>query len=269
MSFSLKSNLIGKLYKNKWHDKLIKIITKSLSKTIKKEDIIAILDAEYDDKKIIEKLTELVQITTTPYSEENNIKRALNKWRNIKPQINFKINGMMDYGGGVGDAAFAMGQVLHLPKNKILVVDVDEFGGVKYKPRSDVSFFHFDNINDINTTVDLITVNHVLHHIKAKEYPKILALFDRILNKNGIIVLYEHDCGNKNMANIINLEHMIYDVCGTKKMTYAKFVKEFYAKYLTVEQWQKIFSSHFEIKHIIRLNNADNSTYIFFKRATT
>ena len=291
MSFSLKSNLIEKLYNSEWQERLINIIFKSLSwNKVNKDDIISLLDSYYmkdkpkdnpkdktkdkkdiaKDKVIIEELANLVLVTTTPYSEQNNINRAYGKWKNIKPNINFKINGMLDYGGGVGDTAFAIGHnILHLPKNKILVVDVDEFGGVEYIPRNDITFFHFNDISDITTKVDLITVNHVLHHIKAKDYPKIVKLFDRILTKNGLIVLYEHDCDNKKMSTIINLEHMIFDVCGTKKMTYDHFVKGFYAKYLSIDKWKKIFSAHFTAVNIIKLNNVDNSAYIFFKRIKT
>ena len=50
MSFSLKSNLIEKLYKNKWQEKLLNIIFKSLSyNNVKKDDIVSLLELYYSD----------------------------------------------------------------------------------------------------------------------------------------------------------------------------------------------------------------------------
>ena len=271
MPFTSKSNIINKLYKSPvWSNKMIDIIVKILSSVnVTKSEILDVITTQSsNDKKILDKLTKLVKTVKNPYNESDNFKRAFRKWKFISPNVDIKINAILDYGGGVGDTAYAIGnKVLHLPSDKIFVIDVDEFGGVKYKPRPDISFIHFDNIENMHHKVDLIMINHVMHHINESDYDKILDLFNRILSKNGIISLYEHDCSDKNMSDIIDLEHMLYDVCVAKKLTYTSFIKTFYAKYTPVKKWESLFSKYFSVKKIIRLNNMDNSFYIIFKRA--
>jgi ubiquinone/menaquinone biosynthesis C-methylase UbiE len=249
---------------------MIDIIVKILSSVnVTKSEIIDVINESHEnDKKILDKLTKLVKTIKNPYNESDNFKRAFRKWKFISPSIDIKINAILDYGGGVGDTAYAIGnKVLRLPPDKIFVIDVDEFGGIKYKPRPDISFIHFDNIENMHHNVDLIMINHVMHHIKESEYDKIIKLFNRILSKNGIISLYEHDCSDNDMSDIINLEHMLYDVCVAKKLTYTSFIKTFYAKYMPINKWKILFSKYFSVKKIIKLNNMDNSFYIIFKRA--
>jgi hypothetical protein len=272
---SKTSNQITKLYKedSNWENKIVKIIKRvtnhvGVSESDIKETIEKNLKSKNSDKKIIEGLRELVKTPERAYEEDENVGRAFRKWKNIKPQLHgIHVQGMLDYGGGVGDAAFAIGRkILKLSKNKTFVIDVDEFAGFKYKPRDDITFIHFDNMHKMKSKVELITISHVMHHIDSKLYPKIIAMFDRVLSKNGIIMLYEHDCSHNNMSSIINVEHCLYDVVNSKKMTYDVFVKDFYAKYLSIKKWEDVFSKYFRSVHTIELKNADNSFYVFFKR---
>lgn len=272
---SKTSNHIVKLYKedSNWENKIVKIIKRvtthvGISESDIKKTIEKNLKSKNSDKKIMEGLRELVETPEKPYEEDENVGRAFRKWKNIKPQLQgIRVYGMLDYGGGVGDAAFAIGRkILKLPKKKTFVIDVDEFAGFKYTPRDDITFIHFDHMDEMKSKVELITISHVMHHIDYKLYPKILAMFDRVLSKNGLIMLYEHDCSHNNMAPIINVEHCLYDVVNSKKMTYDAFVKDFYAKYLSIKKWEAVFSKYFKPVHTIELKNADNSFYVFFKR---
>lgn len=271
---STKSDHIINLYKDKvWNPKVINIILKTvkhvkIDKSNIKETIEINSTEKNSDKKIIEKLGTLVENPVKGYISKENYGRAYRKWKVIKPIINnMHINGLLDYGGGIGDTAFILGRkILKLEKDKTFVIDIDEFGGFKYIPRNDITFIHFNDIDKLNTPVDLITISHVLHHIDYKLYPKIIELFNRILSKNGIIMLYEHDCSNKRMESIINIEHCLYDVVNSKKITYDKFVGEFYAKYLNIKQWIQVFNKYFTPVKIIELKNSDNSFYMFLKR---
>jgi ubiquinone/menaquinone biosynthesis C-methylase UbiE len=271
---SKSSNCIINLYQDdQWNDKVFKIIKRvvrnvGISDSDIHETIEKNIKSKNSDKKIIEDLRKLVTTPEKAYEEEENIGRAFRKWNHIKPQLHgIRVHGLLDYGGGVGDAAFAIGRkILKLPKNKTFVIDVDEFGGFKYTPRDDITFIHFDDMNEMKSKVELITISHVMHHINSELYPEILEMFARVLSKNGIIVLYEHDCSHDKMSSIINIEHCLYDVVNSQKMTYAKYIKDFYAKYLSIKKWEGVFSKYFEPVHTIELNNADNSFYLFFKR---
>jgi hypothetical protein len=271
---SNKSKYIADLWQDdKWQPHVIKIITKvsgSVGITIFdiKNIIESNLNTKNSDKKIIEGLRNLVKIPETAYNADANIGRAMRKYHYIKNQLHgIRVYGMLDYGGGVGDAAFAIGRkILKLPAEKTFVIDIDEFAGIKYEPRPDITFIHYNDMDKMQSKVELITISHVMHHIDNVLYPKIINMFDRVLSTNGIIVLYEHECSHNNMAPIINLEHCLYDVVNSKKMTYKEFVNTFYAKYLSTEKWEAVFSKYFKPTKIIKLNNADNSFYMFFIR---
>jgi hypothetical protein len=271
---SNKSNYIRDLYQDdKWRSNIMQILLRvtnyvGLNDTNIKDAIEANLKSKNSDKKIIETLRNMVTKPHVAYTTDQNVSRAFRKWKYIKPKLNgIKVHGILDFGGGVGDAAFAIGRkILHLPKEKTFVIDVDEFGGINYIPRNDITFIHFDNMDNLNTPVNLITISHVMHHIDDKLYPKIIDTFNRILSVNGIIMLYEHECSHNNMSTIINVEHCLFDVVNSKKMTYTTFVKGFYAKYLSIKKWEAVFSKYFKPIDVIKLNNADNSFYMFFKR---
>ena len=79
-------------------------------------------------------------------------------------------------------------------------------------------------------------------------------------------MLYEHDYSHKNMKPIIDLEHCLYDTVVAKKMTYDEFIKTFYAEYLSIKKWEKIFSKHFKSFKLIEKRNIDNSFYLFLER---
>jgi hypothetical protein len=251
---------------------VIKLFTKTLQFTkISEGDIIKVLKETKSDKQIIEKLAKLNDEHQEPYSEEINIKRGFGKWRIIKPvvkQRGLSIKGVLDYGGNVGDIAYAVGKkALHLNKKQIFVIDIDEFAGIKWTARKDITFIHFDNIDKMpKNSVDLIMANHTLHHIDSEYYEQIIDVFDKALSKNGIIVLYEHDCSHKNMKPIIDLEHCLYDTVVSKKMSYGEFTKTFYAKYLSIKKWEKIFSKHFKSFKLVEKRNIDNSFYLFLER---
>ena len=105
-----------------------------------------------------------------------------------------------------------------------------------------------------------------MHHIDSKNFPNIINHFNRILTKTGIIVLYEHDTHNDIMHIVVNLEHLLYDVVASKKISYSNFLKTNYMEYFKINQWKKIFNKYFKSYKIIELNNVDNSFYMFLKR---
>jgi hypothetical protein len=270
---SKKSRYIVKLYRDdEWRPKLLKLmsgVTKYVN--INKSDIIAIIEKNLDKKesdfRIMYKLAKLVKVTANKYNTESNIKRASYKWSFIEQYLTTKPEGILDYGGAQGDEAYAFGrQILGLPKNKVFVIDLNNFGGYTYSPRDDITFIHYDNIDSMQTKVGLITISHVLHHIKPTIYSRIIDMFDRVLSKDGLIMLYEHDCTSKNMARLIDIEHCLYDTINTKSMTYVKYIKTSYTNYLSILDWFNVFGKYFKPINIFKLNNPDNSCFIFFKR---
>lgn len=272
-----KSSRIVELMDSKYNDKLIKMISKIMSHSgVSKNDVLKLLKEnkikKTKDITVINNLRSLVKKPLPIYNESYNIKKAHMKWNiyiknNILHNHSNKISRILDYGGNVGDYARIYGNYLGLNKKDIYVVDIDEWAGEKWSPRKDITWIHFNNINEISdNSIDLITIQHTLHHIESKYFPLLISFFNRILTDNGIIVLYEHDINNQDMSTIVDLEHLLYDVSVTKKNTYGEFLNNNYMKYFKINQWKNIFSKYFVPYKIIELNNIDNSFYMFLMK---
>jgi ubiquinone/menaquinone biosynthesis C-methylase UbiE len=273
-SASKQTKYISELYNyKKWRDPLMNMIFHTIEKL--KVDIKLVEKIIFDnvkanntDSKIINVLASLDYAPNKSYSTSDNFAKATFRYETIiTPYINYKITGIMDYGGGNGDMAYKIGrEISRLDKKNVLVVDINDFGGFEYTPRNDITFIHFDDIDTIKTKVNLITIYHTLHHIESKHYPKIIELFNRVLTDDGIIVLYEHDCINENRAHIIDIEHILYDCVISKKATYDEYIEKNYTKYLSVDGWKDVFSKYFESVGELYLHNIDYSFYMFLKR---
>jgi ubiquinone/menaquinone biosynthesis C-methylase UbiE len=252
--------------------KLIKMFIKVLrNANISTNNIINIIKTNDSDKNIINKLKELVKYPINSYNEKYNMKRAEFKWSFIRPQIKHinNINSILDFGGNVGDTAYYFGKQLGLSKDKINVVDINEWSGIKWEPRKDITFTHYNKLSSIkDKSIDLITVFHSLHHIKESNYNYILDNFNRILSDKGVIVLYEHNNTSNDITNLIDLEHCLYDVVLSQKLTYEQFIDTdyFYAKYLHINQWETIFSKYFKKYYYYEMHNIDNSFFMFFRK---
>jgi ubiquinone/menaquinone biosynthesis C-methylase UbiE len=266
---SMRPNTISNLYSNvKCRPELIDNITRRLSYGLDVQSIINIVEThcDQDDLTITNKLRESVTTKSNLYETKQNLRRGESRWKMIKYEVPKNVQGMLDYGGNVGDIAYVIGRnKLQLSREKTIVVDINEWSGQKWTPRDDINFIHFNSMNTIpDNSVDLITSFHVMHHVEEHHLPKIVSELARILSPSGVFILYEHDCTNRFMVDLIDLIHMLYDVVMTQIMTYKEFAETHYAKYKSIKGWIKLFESHFKVKKIKYLNNSDHSAYITF-----
>lgn len=221
------------------------------------------------DIKIFNDLVKLIKHPENLYSVESDTQRACHKWRIIKSHLTKRIHSYLDMGGNVGNTAMVFGRkIFKLPKEKTFVVDIDEWAGEKWVPRDDITFIHYDKMATIpDRSIDMISAFHTLHHIPSADYPKIMKEFYRILSNDGCIVLYEHNCEKHQWAGVIDIEHAIFDVVVSKKITFDKFVKIHYAKYLSINKWKALFASvGFKDYFIEERKNIDNSFFIMFRK---
>lgn len=270
---SLKSNVIKNLWKiPKWREKILILMTRILkSVEITEQNIIDIIGInDKNDKKIFDELTKLNKSPIDLYTEEYDTRRAFGKWKNIRTNLTKNIKSILDMGGNVGNIASVLGhKILKIPKERITVVDVENWEGQVWVPRTDITFVNYNNISKIpDNSVDLITMFHTLHHIPTKEYVNILKTFHRIMAKDGCVVLYEHNCSEKNWAGLIDIEHALFDVVVSKKKSYSTYVKTYYSKYLSIAKWEALFKKAGFNKYFqTELHNTDNSVYMYFQKA--
>jgi len=132
-------------------------------------------------------------------STEINYKRAYLRWYVFNKYIINKISSYIEFGGNGN---------IKLDINNVFVIDKQSFVTNKWKPRYDITFY--ENIDDVNKTVNLIISFHVLHHIENIElYINIIV---NKLNKNGYLILYEHNITDRLLFNLVDIQHQIYSI---------------------------------------------------------
>ena len=269
---SKKSTCIIDIINGKYKDDLINLLNKILKNiNISEQEFLNIIHDKNNntDEKIIKCFTKLNKNQQIGYSEESDKYRAYGKWKNIKFDIPKPTKSILDFGGNVGNTAMILGrQILKLSKENTLCVDIDTWAEENWKPRDDITWYHTNDLNKIESnSISLITCFHTFHHIPNNLYEGIITHLYRILNSNGILVLYEHDAPSIEWSQIIDLEHILYDVTLSKKMTYSKFLKMHYAKYLNIKEWMTLFKKYnFKIIKTKKIKSLDNSFYLFIRK---
>lgn len=178
---------------------------------------------------------------------------------------NVKINSVLDFGGGNGKILKSIGKILNINKENLYLCDIDEWAGQEWvkNREKNVKFIPSNKLSDTNIKVDLIIASHTLHHIKDNELKDIAKSFNKILNKDGIIVLKEHDIDNNIKRKLVELKHIVYDVIIDLKYTYKQQIKEEISNYKSMNEWNNMFSN-FKLLRYERHNKSNDWTYFGF-----
>lgn len=216
------------------------------------------------DRKFYEILSKLNNIENNTSnnlaSTREKLRKGNYKLKHIRKLLPYDTKKYLDFGGSDGSNASMIGYELGLKKSDILVIDQDEWIGVKINPRTDITFKNVDYLKKIkNNTFDLITCFHVLHHIP--EIKETVEELKRIIKPGGTILISEHDCYNDEFANLLDVEHELFDIVVNKSVTYDEFKKLYYGKYRPKEEWYKLFKKPEEV---IELKNKDMTFYASF-----
>ena len=89
--------------------------------------------------------------------------------------------------------------------------------------------------------------------------------FNRILSKNGSIVLVEHNSDGDDFNKLLDLQHMIYDTVISQNITYTDYKKTYYSNYKSENKWNMIFSK-FKPLHTIHTKKIDKTYFCIYKK---
>jgi hypothetical protein len=70
-----------------------------------------------------------------------------------------------------------------------------------------------------------------------------IAEISRILSRNGIIIIKEHNCTNEMVRDTIDIYHAIFELV-LKKEQNKNFYKDYYAKYFSQGELSMMFYKH-------------------------
>lgn len=140
----------------------------------------------------------------------------------------------LDIGSNDGLITLEFGKKLGLTKENIYGIDIKSFTFQEIKPVENITFTYYDgcNIPFDDNYFDLITCSMVLHHVKCLDM--LVSEISRVLERNGILLVKEHNADSTEMQWLIFLEHLFYDV-----LEYGVSYDDFFVTY-----YQKLFSKN-------------------------
>jgi len=199
------------------------------------------------------------------YSYPKNKKRAIEKLKILYPFIKGSKN-ILDFGGGSCDISFVIGKTLKLDKKDILCSDLEKFGNIKWEHNPNITFIPSNKLSIIpDNSIDTIFAFYVFHHIPNKVLKNIVNELYRILKPNGLLIIQEHNSPNKQFAEKLDLQHIIYDVVLSQETTYDKFMKTYISNYKSIEQWNKVLKK-FKLYKIIKLKSLTKNYFGLYKK---
>jgi len=250
------NNLFYKLYKNKKYKnslhQIILYITKIMDTNY--DTIIKILTKNKIDSSIYNNLH---HIYWSKYSKNGNdinnnyIKiRAIKNANKIKSIIPKNINlynkeVFVDIGCGDGSITSELAKIYKFKKS--IGVDVENWFDTYTNKDKNIELVITDGktINIKDNSVDVILCNHVLHHIENLD--DMLNEIARIIKKDGILIIKEHNCYYKELSYVIDIYHALYELVFKKKQN-DKFIDNYYSNYLSdKELYAKLKKRNFEI----------------------
>jgi len=125
-----------------------------------------------------------------------------------------------------------------------------------------INFMYYDGVNIPfqNSSLDLITILMVLHHVEKLD--NLLKNIHRVLKKNGLLIIKEHDVGNDNLAKIIDIEHYKYDT-----IYFGKYVDKLDTNYYSFDDMKNIIVKNgFKMIKYMKFNNTTKSYFCLFMK---
>lgn len=230
------------LLKSRTHGK---VVSSDIMKTI--ENVIA---KKMTSKQVLDYLASKV----TPENKRDDKYDKARKQARIRDIENYiglldkeKIETYLDIGCGDGKITSAIGHVLFgLEKKSIIGIDIESWAGHEHASSVDDSIT-FRKIAKPGVfpvesgTIDVITINMVLHHIPEQVFEQTMLEIHRCLKAGGTIFLREHDSPNHMVDSLINIEHGIFEVVLEQLSSGEKFQKSYYGKYKPRRDWVDMF----------------------------
>lgn len=216
---------INPISRNRLNQLLFKFTYKLNEETVVK--IKELINSKISDNLVITKLTEYIPKITSEFDSSRRGKKFADEWFSVIKTTKLNFTKYLDVGSNTGSITVEFGKNLGLNKDSIHGIDLDSFSTQKIIPVKGFDFQYYNGLkipfND--NTFDIITCSMVLHHVKYQSI--LISDIRRVLKKNGIILIKEHDSKSESVDNLIKLEHLLYDTLSLG-LSYNNFSENYY-----------------------------------------
>ena len=220
------------------------------------------------DDEIYKKLHELYWATNHKAPDQR--KRAKNNAYTIYKILPKNIslyykNTFVDIGCGDGSITKELSKLFKFGRS--ICVDVENwFNTYKNKNKNvELIITNGHRINIESDSVDVILCNHVLHHMTHLD--DMLVEIKRIMKKNGVLIVKEHNCTSRDLSYLIDIYHALFEMV-YKKIQNRRFIGEYYAEYFSEkEMTNKLRDLGFQrITYFYKKNAIGNYYSVFLKK---
>ncbi|MDD4930561.1 MAG: class I SAM-dependent methyltransferase [Candidatus Colwellbacteria bacterium] len=149
----------------------------------------------------------------------------------------------LDLGGGDGKITSAIGQYLHLSKEKIVCADIDSWWDNDRTEKEEITYLKISEGHRLpfnDGEFGLVTCFQSLHHMKNPDL--VISELYRILEPGGYIIIREHDCDSVLIKMLIDIEHCIFET--VLKDPVDSFIKNYHGDYRSKNEWSRLFYRH-------------------------
>lgn len=240
-------NNFKKIIENQFtHDQLINRTNYNIFNFIKKT---VTEEKKMDDKKLYNHILDYIKnqkdIKTTNKKTRNVINyktvinlskfiNNINEWSKIKFKNDKKI---LDIGSGSGEKTILIRKFLKFDlKNTFCLEMESKKNNMKVEDACNFSYYEGKKIPFEDNTFDVITIFLVIHYVK--DLNKFIKEVKRVINKDGIIIIREHNIESKEDELNIKLLQFIYNLMD--KVEYKDIDKtKFYSSKQLIEKLEK------------------------------
>ena len=183
------------------------------------------------------------------FLRKNNTKKTkkstgyyyMNQIKNILESVNKNIKTYLDFGAGEGIKTTRIMELLKLEPKNVYGLDLEQFFSVS-NLQNNISFnkILYDGKTIPKMKIkkfDLITINHVLHHVK--DVNDILNQLEELTHSGTILIIQEHNLYESDFAKLIDIEHCIYELVLENNIN---FLDNYFAKYFSEKELISLFT---------------------------
>lgn len=194
-------------------------------------NVLNILTSSKSDMEVYYKIYSLIK-------QSNKSIYKKNLFPYIKSLVQRKITSYLDVGCGNGKKTYYIGREFELPNESIHGIDIQQFYTMNHERKFPIQYKIIEKKMTLpyeNHTFDFITTLMVLHHIEEPVF--LIKEVKRLLAKNGIFFLKEHDAYDTIDYTLIDIEHAIYEIGMRKNRS---FMEKYRGYYKDKYEWIKL-----------------------------
>ena len=243
-----------------------------------KNRIKSLINKTIDNINLLENTLTQISVIILKYFRQLELKRDENRQdfivskilsfiESFKPTILNNNLKVADIGGGNGNVLSNINKALKGDKSNFICVESKDWIETYKYDNQNVTYVFWDNntIDILDESCDVVLCMVSLHHMSNYTLANTLKELHRILKKNGLLMIKEHDCNSNQTCNMIFWEHHLYHLldCAydNRSFNYERYYNTNIYNFKSKEDWQLLIETN-NLKYKCSKNRFLDGEYI-------